>query len=91
MEYEKLELIETILSNDLPDEFFALYEHKHTTSNMKVKFEALSEKSTRYSSEVEYTEFKGLIVKIMVKLFPWIFKKQVKKWMNQFKDYCESN
>jgi len=36
MVYEKLELVETILTNNLPDEFLALYEHKHMTNTMKV-------------------------------------------------------
>jgi uncharacterized membrane protein len=87
--YEKLELIETILKNDLPDEFLGLYEHKHTTNTMKVWFEALSENSTRYHSEIEYTKFNGVIINILVKLFPSMFKKQVLKWMVKFKDYAE--
>ena len=89
MIYEKLELIETIIRNDLPDEFIALYEHKHMTNTMKVNFESLSENVTCYTSEIEYTKFNGLMIKFIAKLFPSMFKKQALKWMNQFKVYVE--
>lgn len=90
MLYKKLELIETIQINNLPDEFQGLYEHKHTTNTMNVKFIPLANESTRYISEVHYTEFNGFVIKLLVKFFPGMFKKQVQKWMNQFKVYCES-
>jgi len=85
--YEKLELIETILKNDLPNEFLGLYEHKHTTNTMKVWFETLNENSTRYHSEIEYTKFNSLLIKIIARNFPSMFKKQVLKWIVKFKDY----
>jgi uncharacterized membrane protein len=90
MVYEKLELIETIIKNDLPDSFLALYEHKYTVNTMEVHFEVLSEHRTRYNSKIHYTEFNGLMIKIMAKLFPRFFKKQVLKWMQLFKVYVES-
>ena len=90
MVYEKLELIETILKNDLPDEFLALYEHKYTVNTMKVQFVALNENRTRYTSEIHYTKFNGFMIKVMAKLFPGFFKKQVLNWMNLFKIYVES-
>lgn len=91
MVYEKMELKETILYNKLPDEFMALYEHKHMTNTMKVRFESISETSTIYTSDIEYTKFNGFIIKIIARLFPGMFKKQVLKWMILFKNYCESN
>lgn len=91
MLYKRLELMETIQVNNLPDEFQGLYEHKHTTNTMNVKFIPLNSDSTRYISEVHYTSLNGFVVKIMAKLFPSMFKKQVEKWMTQFKNYVESN
>ncbi|RKE94708.1 SRPBCC family protein [Ichthyenterobacterium magnum] len=88
--YKRLELIETIITNNLPDEFMALYEHKHTTNTMKVNFEALSDTKTKYISEIEYTAFNGFLINVLVKLFPSMFKKQVYKWMQNFKTFCES-
>ena len=90
MTYKKFELTETIISNNLPDEFFALYEHKHMTNTMKVSFEPLSKTVTRYISEIHYTQFNGFLIKIISKLFPGMFKKQVMKWMKLFKNYSEN-
>ena len=90
MVYKKLELKETVLINNLPEEFKALYEHKHMTNTMRVMFKAVSEEKTQYISEIEYTKFNGLLIKLMATLFPGIFKKQVYKWMTQFKVYTES-
>jgi hypothetical protein len=84
--YKRLELIKTIQLNNLPDEFCALYEHKHTTNTMHVKFVALNRNKTTYISEIHYTNFKDFTVNMMAKLFPGMFKKQVEKWMVQFKD-----
>lgn len=88
--YKKLELIETILKNDLPNEFLGLYEHKHMTNTMKVSFSSITSNRTFYATEIEYTKFNGVLIKIMAKLFPGMFKKQVQKWLNQFKEYVES-
>ena len=89
MKYKKFDLTETIINNNLPKEFKALYEHKHMVNTMRVKFISLNENKTRYDSEIHYTEFKGFMIKLMAKLFPSMFKKQVLKWMNLFKDYVE--
>ncbi len=87
--YEKLELIETILENNLPDSFKALYEHKHMTNTMKVSFQDLGNNKTHYISEIHYTKFNGFLIKLMAKIFPGMFRKQVLKWMHLLKDYCE--
>ena len=89
--YKKFDLFETIIENNLPHEFVALYEHKHMTNTMKVNFEAVTDSKTGYTSEIEYTQFNGFMIKGMAKLFPSMFKKQVQKWMNKFKVYVENN
>ncbi|WP_452598605.1 SRPBCC family protein [Pontimicrobium sp. MEBiC01747] len=90
--YEKLELIETILNNNLPEEFLALYEHKHMTNTMRVVFSSIANNDiTRYTTEIEYINFNGLFIKVIAKLFPGLFKKQVQKWLNQFKRYVEEH
>jgi len=88
--YKQLELKETIITNKLPDVFKALYEHKHMTNTMEVSFKSISENQTLYISEIHYTNFNGFFIKVMAKLFPGMFKKQVYKWMVQFKTYTES-
>ena len=85
----KIELIETIISNNLPTEKTALYEHIHMTNTQTSRFEKISEEETRYITEVVYTQFNGLMPKLMSRLFPGMFKKQSQKWMNQFKEFAE--
>jgi len=85
----RIELIETIINSDLPNEKKALYEHVHMTNTQTTRFEPISKNKTRYISEVEYTNFNGFMIKIMAKLFPKKFKEQSQKWMNQFKEFAE--
>ena len=88
--YEKMELIETIIENNLPDIFFAEYDHKHTNNTMKVSFKEISPTKTEYYTEIEYLEFKGVIVNLMAKIAPSFFKKQVLKWMKRYKQHLET-
>lgn len=87
----KMELKETILVNNLPEEKTALYEHVHMTNTQTSRFEAINENTTKYISEVEYTKFSGFIPKLMAKVFPSMFKTQSQKWMDQFKDFVEKH
>ena len=91
LHYKRLELIETIQVNNLPDTFQGLYEHKHTTNTMHVTFTSVNAETTRYISEINYTKLNGFLIKAIMKLFPSMFKKQVEKWMIQFKNYVEVN
>ncbi len=86
---QHIELIETIITYNLPQEKTALYEHKHMTNTQTSKFKSVGENTTLYISEVEYTVFNGFMIKLMAKLFPGMFKKQSQKWMNQFKAFAE--
>lgn len=85
----KLELIETLKKYDLPDEFVATYEHKHMDNTMIVNMTELSDNSTRLEYYVEYTALRGFMPKLMAFLFPGMFKKQVQKWLDQFKVFAE--
>lgn len=88
----KIELTETILSNKLPEEKKALYEHIHmineqTTGSEKIN--AIHTIHTLYISGVEHTKFIGFVPKLKAKVFPGLSKKQSEKWMNQFKVFAE--
>lgn len=87
----EMELIETIIENNLPDSFFAEYHHKHMDNTMLCTFESLNENTTRYNSEINYTAFRGFIPKTMALFFPNVFKKQVNKWLVNFKNFAESH
>ena len=61
----KMELTETITSNNLPHSFEAFYHHKHMDNTMKCNFTALDENSTRYDYEFEYTRIDWVMPKLM--------------------------
>ena len=88
MLYKKLELTETILINELPSEFKALYEHKHMVNTMHCSFTSTKD-ARQLDQEIHYTKFNGFVPKVMAKLFPGIFKKQLQKWLDQFKEVVE--
>ena len=56
---------------------------------MSNQFIAIDDMSTRYDAEINYIKFNGFMVKAMVFLFPGMFKRQVQKWLNQFKSFAE--
>lgn len=85
-----MELFETIIENNLPDENSAQYEHTHMTNIMTTRFIPIEENLTRYEVEIEYTKFNGLMPKLLAKMFPGMFVKQSQKWVNQFKDFVAS-
>jgi len=85
----EMELTETILAYNLPDEMSARYEHTHMVNTMTNRFESLSENQTRWQANIEYTQFNGIMPKLMAMLLPGMFKKQTQKWLNQFKTFAE--
>jgi len=88
---KEMELTETIQVNQLPDEFMAQYHHKFTDNTMKSTFTALDENKTRYDAEIDYTAFRGFMVNVMVLIAPSFFKKQVAKWLQNFKVFVENS
>lgn len=89
--YTKFEMIEIIVKNNLPERFFAQYEHAHVSNTMLIKLQAVTDTTTELYCEVEYTAFKGFMVKWMAKLFPKVFKKQIDEWLIRFKNYVEKH
>ena len=85
----EMELIETITDNSLPDYFAGQYHHKHTDNTMLCTFKELDSNSTQCNWEIEYTAFRGFVINVMKTLFPSMFKKQVQKWLQNFKTFVE--
>ena len=85
------ELVETLLVKDFPNEFSGTYEHKKMTNNMQNLFTELENGKTRWTANIEYTEMKGLMLKVFSFFMPSMFKKQVQKWMDQFKVFAENS
>lgn len=85
-----IELTETILANNLPDDINCLYEHKHMVNTMRSSFTPTAPNKTKYKIEIGYTKFIGFMPKMMALLMPGVFKKQTQKWVNQFKAFAET-
>lgn len=85
----EMELTETITANKLPDSFAAQYHHKHTDNTMLCTFKEVDSNSTQCDWNIEYTAFRGFFINIMKTLFPGMFKKQVHKWLQNFKTFVE--
>ncbi len=85
------ELVETITLNNLPDEFIGIYDTvgKGMSNTMSNRFVALSDDSTRYEAEVDYT-FSGWNWKLMSLFMGPIFRRQSFKVMKLFKEFAES-
>lgn len=86
----QMELIETVIANQLPDKFVAKYEHPMMDNTLNCRFVPIGDDSTRYEIEVEYTRFGGWMPRLMAFLFPKMFTKQGKEWMQNFKTFVES-
>ena len=85
-----MELLESVIVNELPERYEGLYEHKHMVNTMTTTFNIISDEVTKMESEIEYIEFRHLIPRLMSWLMPGMFKKQVQKWMNNFKAFAEA-
>ena len=84
-----MEMIETVLVRNLPDEFTGSYEVDGVYNVVRNKFEELSENKTRYSTENDF-QFKSFAMKVMGFLMPGTFKKQSMKYLKAFKEFAEN-
>lgn len=83
----ELEMVETIIKRNLPEELHAIYDAKGVHNIQKNYFEEMDGK-TKWISESEF-QFSGLGMKIMGFLMPGAFKKQSLKYMEDFKAFAE--
>jgi hypothetical protein len=86
----EMELTETIVANRLPNSLEAHYHHQHMDNTLRTTFTAIDESRTRYQTEGEYLAFRGLVPRLMARLFPGMFAKQAQKWLDNFKTFAES-
>lgn len=83
-------LTETIVKNNLPHSFEAQYHHKHMDNSLTSEFIVLDEHKTRYKYYGSYTRISWVMPKLIAILYPKLYKKQVEKWMRQFKTFVEN-
>lgn len=84
-----LEMIETIIKKNLPNEMFTTYDTKGVHNLQKNYFMEEGDGKTRWVSKSEF-EFSGLGMKLMAFLMPGAFKKQSLKYMEDFKNFAEN-
>src|SRR5262249_24321538 len=84
----EFDLVETIVANNLPDEFSGVYDAGSMVNTLKHSFKALGPNKTSYKTEVDYT-FKSLMPRIMPVIMPGFFKKQTYKYMKLFQAIAE--
>jgi len=84
----KMDLVETIIKKNLPEEIHMTYETKGVHNIQKNYFKEEDEK-TRWVSESEF-QFSGFGMKLMGFLMPGAFKKQSLKYMQDFKAFAEN-
>ncbi len=84
-----MELIETILKRDLPEEFHGTYDTKGVHNIQENYFKEIDEHTTEWISVTEF-QFSGLMMKAMGFFMPGAFKKQSFKFMEAFKNFAEN-
>lgn len=84
-----IEMIETIIERNEPEEFSGTYEMKGTRNLIKNSFRELSDNRTIWKLDSEF-EFSG-IYKLMSPLFKTMIVKRTQSNMNRFKELVERN
>lgn len=84
----KLDMVETIVKNDLPRQFDCTYEAKGVLNMASNEFKALSENQTKWIMKNEF-QFSGFM-KLMSLFMKSAFPKETKKSMLLFKQFAES-
>ncbi|MGB0177558.1 MAG: SRPBCC family protein [Owenweeksia sp.] len=83
-----IEMIETIVKHNLPDEFHGTFEAQGTLNIQKNYFTELDNNRTLWTSECEF-QFSSFGLKLMAVLMPRAFKKQSYQFMLLFKQFAE--
>lgn len=86
----KIEMIETITENNLPDSFCGTYEADGCDNVVNNHFVDLDGQKTRWEFETEF-KMSGVLMKIMAFLMPGAFKKHSLKFMQNFKEFAEKS
>lgn len=83
-----IELYETVVQRNLPDEFNGFYEWSGGRNSLDNRFIELGSQRTRWESTCSY-EFSSWFMKLMGLLRPGMFRKQNLQFMENFKAFCE--
>lgn len=86
----KCEMIETIETRNLPQEFTGTYETNGVFNRVENHFKAVGSDQTHWSSFNEF-QFTSFGMKLMGFFMKKAFPKQTKCYMQQFKDFAEKD
>ncbi len=84
-----MEMTETLMVNDCPDHYQIKYDASGNINIIDLWFHELSPAKTKLVAQ-SYFHCKGWVMKLMSHLMPGAFKKQTRKYMNDFKSFVES-
>jgi hypothetical protein len=87
----RIELTETILTNNLPNELDVLYDHEHMSNKLRTRFQPLPDNQTKVTTEPYEIRFKGLLPKIFGPLMKGKMRQQSQQWLDNFKTFAETN
>ena len=85
----EMELTETITFNDLPHGIHATYDTKGMHNLQENFFEEIDINKTKWTSKNEFIPT-NFMLRMMTLLMPGAFKKQTKKYLNDFKNFAEN-
>lgn len=84
----EIEMVETIIKRNFPEEFHATYDAKGV-HNIQKNYFMEEDGKTRWISETEF-QFSSFGMKFMAFLMPGAFKKQSMKYAQDFKNFAEN-
>lgn len=85
----EMEMMETVVIRNLPEEYTVQYTAKGITNFVTSIFSKLDYERTLYVTENEF-QFSGFM-RIIAFLMPGSFKKQSQKYLDDFKKFAENN
>ncbi|WP_222983661.1 SRPBCC family protein [Flagellimonas meishanensis] len=83
-----IDMVETIIKRNLPDELFSSYDTKGVQNIQKNYFEEVDGKTLWKSDNI--FQFSGFMMKLIGVLMPGAFKKQTMKYLEDFKAFAEN-
>ena len=84
----EMTMIETIEKNDLPDAYIAIYETDGVKNINRNYFHDINGRQTRWVTDSEF-QFEGFGMKLMGFFAPFLFKRETRKTMENFKALAE--
>lgn len=86
----EMEMIETITTRNLPEEFTSNYEVSGVLNINRNYFHAISDTQTRWVTDTEF-QFSNIMMKLMGVFMPFMFKRQTRTFMQDFKTFAEAD